>query len=198
MEVVTGKLVRPSSERLTRWIQLLFLFHLVFFVHHASRVGHHSMMELVVTFFVCGVWVPLCGLTGASKNNQTTLLLFSGIEYCLSVVTLFNILTSATFLTALNDGCATCAAIFDKGSDKCQYGRGHNKKWLNISQSDCENFPTFAEIGFNTFLMTSIAGIGCCAAFTARQLAQDNRVVVVVACPDVEDPTEVEEAASEI
>ena len=25
----------------------------------------------------------------------------------------------ATFLTALNDGCATCAAIFDKGSDKC-------------------------------------------------------------------------------
>tara|TARA_B110000091_G_scaffold208226_1_gene247574 strand:+ start:4680 stop:4820 length:141 start_codon:yes stop_codon:yes gene_type:complete len=46
--------------------------------------------------------------------------------------------------------------------------------------------------------MTSIAGIGCCAAFTARQLAQDNRVVVVVACPDVEDPTEVEEAVSEI
>ena len=201
MEVVTGKLVNSSSERqvyarrrLSRWTKLLFLFHLVFFVHHASRVGYHSMMELVITFFVCGMWIPFWGLTGAYRNNKSTLMMFSIVEYCLSLVTLYNILTSTIFLTSLNDGCASCASIFDKGNEKCQYGRGHNKQWLNISQSDCEHFPSLAEIGFNTFLTTSIVISGCSAAFTARQIARYKQVIAVVTssseqvvsvCPDV-------------
>lgn len=192
--VVTGTLVKSSLERVAQWSKLLFLLQLVLFVYRmCTKYDSSDPIGFICTFVLFGIWLPLCGYSSASARDRACLSLFACVQGVLSVVGLFQVWESTRYQTMLQDGCEHCTAIFEHGLERCKYGVGHNNDWITINRSDCQHFPSMAEIACSAILMTSISCAGCCAALSARQMLNDNHVVaqIMESVPEVEVEPEV-------
>ena len=187
--VVTGTLVKSSLARVAQWSKLLFLLQLVLFIYRmwtnydCSYDPSYDSSEpfgFICMFVLFGIWLPLCGYSSASARDRPCLALFACVQGIMSVVGLFDVWKTTQYQRMLRDGCKHCTPIFDRGSETCQYGIGHNNDGINIDRYMCQHFPTLGEIACRAFMMTSISCAGCCAALSARQMLNDNHVVAQI------------------
>lgn len=179
--VVTGTLVNSSAERLMKLSQFLFLLHFCYFVFrllYYSFSDSHQWICFILTFALCGIYIPLCGYVSAVNNKKSAIALFSGIQCCLSFLSILDIVNTTLFLTIMNDGCEVCTRIFKQGNESCQYNwEGQS---VQISRADCNAFPSLVQIGLPLFFMTSISGASCYAALTAHQILNEKHVLAQI------------------
>ena len=186
---VPGTLVKSSTNRLITLTILLFFLHFGFFIYRlvdestnvfCIRV-HNGIWASNAFVLLCGVVIPLYGYIGAFTNRKSHLIVFACLQYCLSLLKVFNMVNMIMLTMSLKDGCEQCSYIFEQGDDACQYGRGNGDiDWVQISRSNCDNFPTIMQIGLTIFFMTVISGAECYAAFTAHQIVSDKHIFVQI------------------
>ena len=186
-QIVTGVLINQPDKSIEKWISSLCLTYIcysvyVYIIHTHGYLNSNHWIAFILTLFILGFQIPLCGLRAVKSSHTQALACFGSIQGCLGCWHMLSALSIVITIGFVISVCNNCQPIFDAGNETCTidefsiHGRSNT---VDINVQDCEaDIPTWHQI-ISVFLLLALSLISFTVAFRARKTVKQKVAHIV-------------------